>query len=93
MQLRFSMEETKLLADILLNQGDPIGILDRAMAWDLRLDFDELEQLLEILTTTQLRARSEMEKSDDPDKRKALRARQLLLESMVEKVSEARAMI
>jgi hypothetical protein len=45
MKFHFSPEELNLLANILLNQGDPAGIVDRIMANDLTFDFVALDQL------------------------------------------------
>jgi len=93
MQLQFSPDELNLLADILLNQSDPAGILDRVMTRDLRLDADELDQLRDVLITHQQGARAELANTKDPQRQKVLQERRSLLESMVEKVSEACAML
>jgi len=93
MQLHFAPEELSLLADILLNQRDPIGVLDRVMARDLRLDSDELDQLRDALIANQKRTRADLADTKNPQRTKGLLARQILLESMVEKVSEACAML
>jgi len=93
MQLQFSPDELNLLADILLNQGDPAGILDRVMVRDLRLDADGLDQLRDLLITHQQGVHTELANTKDAQKQKALQDRRSLLESMVEKVSEACAML
>jgi hypothetical protein len=93
MQLHFSPEELNLLAEILLNQGDPAHVLDRIMAHDLRFDFDELDQLREILVANWSNATSEAAACPDPQAKKKLEARQNTLESMIERVSEACAML
>jgi len=93
MQLQFSPDELNLLADILLNQGDPTGILDRVMVRDLRLDADGLDQLRDLLITHQQGVHTELANTKDAQKQKALQDRRSLLESMVEKVSEACAML
>jgi hypothetical protein len=93
MQLHFSPEELNLLAEILLNQGDPAGVLDRIMAHDLRFDFDELDQLREILVANWSNATSEVAACRDPQAKQKLEARQASLESMIERVSEACAML
>ncbi len=93
MQLHFLPEELNLLADILLNQGEPAALLDRVMARDLRFDFDELEQLQEILISNQRSLRDQLSRCVDTKTEKKLQARQSLLESMIEKVSEACAML
>jgi hypothetical protein len=93
MQLHFLPEELNLLADILLNQGDPAGLLDRVMARDIRFDLDELDQLREILVSNKRSIGDESASCQDPRTRSSLQNRQLLLESMIEKVSEACAML
>lgn len=92
MKLHFSPEELKLFAEILLNQGDPAGLLDRIMANDLRFDFDELDQLREILVASWTNASSEAAACPDPQLRTKLEARRAALESMIERVAEACAM-
>jgi hypothetical protein len=92
MKLRFSPEELKLLANVLLNQGDPAGLLDRILANDLRFDFDELDQLREILVANWSSASSEVAACPDPQARKKLEARRDALESMIERIAEACAM-
>ena len=92
MQLHFSPDELNLLADILLNQGDPVGVLDRVMARDFRFDADELDKLRDVLVANQENLRAEIAKADTLQGN-ALRARQSMLESMIEKISEACAML
>jgi hypothetical protein len=92
MKLYFSAEEFNMLADILLNQGDPAGLLDRVTAHDLRFDFDELDQLREILVANWTNVTKEAEACSDPHAKQALETRQKKLESMLERVTEAFAM-
>ena len=92
MKLHFSSEELKLIADILLNQGDPAGLLDRIMANDLTFDFAELDQLRETLVGSWTNATSEVAACTDPQARKKLEARQAVLESMIDRVTETCAM-
>ena len=89
MQLYFSTEESNLLAEILLKQGDPAGLLGRASVHDLRFDFDELDQLREILVANWSNITQEIDACGDPQARHALEVRQGKLESMIERVSEA----
>jgi len=93
MQLHFLPEELNLLAEILLNHGDPVCVLDRIMAHDLRFDFDELDQLREILVANWSNATSDAAACPDPVGKKKLEARQAALECMIERVSEACAML
>jgi len=92
MKLHFSPEELRLVADILLNQGDPAGLLDRIMANDLTFDFAELDQLREILVANWTNATSEVTACPDPQAKQKLEARQCTLESMIDRVTETCAM-
>jgi len=93
MRLYFSAEQFNLLADILLNQGDPAGLLPRVIDRDLRFDFDELEQLRETLVASWSGITKELETCHDPKKRAMLEDRQSKLENMVERVTESFAMM
>lgn len=92
MKLYFSAEDFNLLADILLNQGDPAGLLPRVMDHDLRFDFDELDQLREILVANWSNVTKEVNACGDPQTRQTLEARQARLENMIERVTESFAM-
>lgn len=92
MKLHFSPEELNLLANILLNQGDPAGIVDRIMANDLTFDFAELDQLRETLVANWTNASNEVAACSDPQAKKKLEARQATLESMIDRVTETCAM-
>jgi len=92
MKLHFSADELKLVADILLNQGDPAGLLDRIMANDLTFDFTELDQLRELLVANWTNATGEVAACSDPLAKKKLEARQAMLESMIDRVTETCAM-
>ncbi len=92
MKLYFSSDDFQLLADILLNQGDPGGLLPRVMEHDLRFDFNELDQLREILVANWSNVTKEIEACHDPQTHAALEARQSRLENMIERVTESFAM-
>jgi hypothetical protein len=92
MKLHFQPEELKLLADILLNQGDPAGLLDRVMTNDLTFDFAELDQLRETLVANWTTATNEVAGCPDPAARKKLEAHRATLESMIDRVTETCAM-
>ena len=92
MKLHFSPNELHLIADILLNQGDPAGLLDRIMANDLTFDFTELDQLRETLVANWTNATSEVTACTDPQAKKKLEALQATLESMIDRVTETCAM-
>jgi hypothetical protein len=92
MKLHFSSEELKLIADILLNQGDPAGLLERIMTNDLTFDFAELDQLRETLVASWTNATREVAACPDPQAKKKLEAQQATLESMIDRVTETCAM-
>lgn len=92
MKLYFSSDDFNLLADILLKQGDPGGLLPRVMAHDLRFDFEELDQLREILVADWSNVSKEIEACHNPQTRQTLEARQSRLENMIERVTESFAM-
>jgi hypothetical protein len=92
MKLYFSAEDFNLLADILVNQGDPGNLLPRVMDHDLRFDFDELDYLRETLVANWSSVTKEIEACHDPQTRQTLEARQSKLENMIERVTESFAM-
>lgn len=92
MQLHCSPEELNLLASILLN-ADPAGLRDRVLARDLRFEFDELDQLREILLANWSNAANELAVCHDPATQQTIEARRSMLESMIEKVGESCAML
>jgi hypothetical protein len=92
MKLHFSPQELNLLAGILLNQGDPAGLLDRILANDLTFDFAELDQLREILVANWTNATNEVATCRDPQAKPKLETRQAALESMIDRVTEPCAM-
>jgi hypothetical protein len=93
MQLHFLPRELDLLADILLNQSGHDRLLDQVMTRQLHLDLDELDQLREILSAEKHLVDEGTARCTDPQKKRILEARQLLLDSMIEKVGEACAML
>jgi len=92
MQLYFSSEQFNMLADILLNQGDPAGLLPRIIDRDLRFDYDELEQLRETLVANWSNVTQDLDVCHDPKARHALEDRQSKLENIIERVTESFAM-
>jgi hypothetical protein len=92
MKLHFSPNELHMIADILLNQGDPAGLLDRIMANDLTFDFTELDQLRETLVANWTNATNEVAACSDPQAKRKLEAQQASLESMIDRVTETCAM-
>ena len=93
MQLHFSAQESNLLADILLNERVPVGLFEQVLARHLHFDFDELEQLTQILAAHKQKVAADLEQCQDPKTKADLEARQQLMDSMIEKVDEACAML
>ncbi len=93
MQLQFTAEELNFLANILLNEGDPAGLLDRVLARDLRFDIDELERLRELLMSCKRKTAEQELHKNNIQTRKLLPLHLAQLDSMIEKVSEACAML
>lgn len=93
MQLHFLPSELDLLADILLSQGGHDRLLDQVLTRQIHVDLDELDQLQEILIFQKHLVGKEVVRCADPARKKLLEARYLQLDSMLEKVSEACAML
>ena len=95
MQLHFSVEQLQLLADILSEQKTKPAedLLDRVLARDLRCDFDDLEQLGGLLNTRRKEVMSRLAETKNPELSATLQQTKLLLDGMLERVSEASAMV
>jgi len=101
MQLRFNHEELKLLAEILeelasSREGNmkkaSYDLLDRVIAHDLRFGSDELENLQDLLSAYKNDLRQRTSVAPETMKQ-ALKDRAKLLESVMDKVTEACAMV
>jgi len=93
MQLHFLPAEFDLLADILLNQPSPNHIVDQVLQRNLHLDYDELEQLRDILLEHECQLAKEAADCTDPARIQQIQVHQKLVHSMVEKVTEIFVMI
>ncbi len=101
MQLLFTREELKFLTEILeqqasasVNQPKPIayGLLDHIIAHDLRFAVDELEDLQDILNAYEHAFRARL--ADVPlEQKEAIAKKEELLERIMDKVTEACAMV
>ncbi len=67
-------------------------LLDRIVARDFGFGFDELEDMVEMLTVCRGTFRAEIANMTQPDVRATLQRRQQILEHMLDKVTEACAM-
>jgi len=101
MQLLFTREELKLLTEILEEQASagensakPLAydLLDHVIGHDLRFAFDELEDLQDLLNAYEHAFRQKLSAAA-PEARLALMAKEKLLEKIMDKVTEACAMV
>jgi len=100
MQLQFTRDELGLLAGILEQQASGGGkwkaasyaLLDRVIAHDLCLAFDELEDLQDILSAFESSFRQQLATAT-PETRPRLAQKEQLLEKVIDKVTEACAMV
>lgn len=114
MQLFFTIDELKLLVDIIEHcdrevrdqisnhpeRADTLSkrreccarLLDRIVMRDFRFGFDELEDMVEMLTVCRATFRSELAKTDAAEIKARLQERNQVLEHMLDKVTEACAM-
>jgi len=93
MQLHFLPAEFDLLADILLNQSSPDRLINQVLERHLHLDCDEIDQLREILANHLRKLMEQAGHCEDPLMVKKLQGQQKLLGSMMDKVSEAAAVL
>jgi hypothetical protein len=93
MQLHFTPSELDLLADLLLNHSGHDLLLNQVMNRQLHVDLDELDELQQILDAEKQLVGEGVDCCTDLNRKKTLEARHLLLNSMIEKVSEACAML
>ena len=91
MQLHFSAQESNLLADILWNRGAPPGVMDQVLSRHLQFDFDELDFLLQTVVAYKQELAVQIRQVADAATTAKIEARQLLLDSMSEKIDEARS--
>lgn len=103
MQLIFTKEELKVLADTLLDREreaiargdkrDPVlSLVQKVVERDLRFGIDELEDLEEAAKRSVETLKTQIAECVDVAQAEVLRQRQLLLERIVDRVTEACAM-
>jgi hypothetical protein len=114
MQLFFTIDELKLLVDIVEHRDRELReemsthpeqipalsqkrdccarLLDRIVVRDFGFGYDELQDMVEMLTACRASFRSELAKADEANTRVELEKRNHILEHMLDKVTEACAM-
>ncbi len=103
MQLTFTADEFRLLLDLLLarereselahRSGDHIlPIAQKALNHDLRLGIDELEDLEDFLKDCSYKLQKEIDRATEEGKRDELLRRKLILQEILDRVTEACAM-
>jgi hypothetical protein len=94
MQLHFTLEEMRLVADILLecapNEED---LLQMFFARKLRFDCEQLDRLGGIVTQYQRKIANDFACTGNQDLRESLRRRQMALDRVAEHIQEAVAMV
>ena len=95
MQLHFTVPQLQLLAEILSEQKGAIAedLLDRVLAKDLCFDFDELDQLSVLLNSGRRELLTDLAEAKSAATVAALERKQQLLDQIIERVSEAFAMV
>jgi hypothetical protein len=102
MQLHFETEEFDVVANMLLEEtrrspGLPTlsteDILDRVLARKLEFGFDELDYLLSLATVQKQSLTEEISRTHDPETKAGLQRRKLLVEHVMDKLTEACAML
>ena len=93
MQRYFSAEQFNIQADVLLNQEDAVALLPRIMHRDLSFDFDDLEQLREILVASWTAISKELDACHDLGTRQMLEARQRKVEDIIERITASFVMV
>jgi len=95
MQLHFTVPQLQVLAEILSEQKGPVAedLLDRVLAKDVRFDFDELEQLSALVNAGRAEILAELGHASTPATSAGLGRKKQLVDEMLERLSEASAMV
>jgi len=67
-------------------------LVAKILAKELQLDFDELDELMEILRAKKRDLGADIERTEDSDSRRDLEGKRVLVEALLERVSETSAM-
>ena len=93
MQLHFTVRQLQLLADLLTEEKTEEDLLDRVLARDLRLDYDELERLNDLVTSWRSEVIKMLQSTTKPETNVSLQQKKVLLDEMQERLSEVTAMV
>ena len=93
MQLHFTVRQLQLLADLLTEEKTEEDLLDRVLARDLRLDYDELERLNDLVGSWRSEVTEMLQSATKPETSVALQQKKILLDEMQERLTEATAMV
>ena len=93
MQLHFSVQQLQLLADLLCEQKSAEDLLDRVLARDLQFDFEELEQLTQLVKASRNEVIEALGSTRVPELVVSLQQKKTLLDGLLERLSEAAAMV
>ena len=93
MQLHFTARHLQLLADLLTEEKTEEDLLDRVLARDLRLDYDELDKLNDLVTSWRSEVIEMLQSTTNPETKVSLQQKKVLLDEMQERLSEATAMV
>ena len=94
MQLHFTPEEMRLVADVLLECApDQEDLLQMFFAHKLRFDCEQLDRLSGIVSQYHRKVATEVGAASNLELKEALHRRQVLLEQAAERIQEASAMV
>jgi len=106
MQLRLTLDEIRVLYEILhagandlcerLSHVDDVGIAAltaQQVARSIDFDSDELDQVIDLVHQASDRTKQDISSEDDPELKLTLQRKQFVLRSLLDKVSEACAML
>jgi len=93
MQLHFTVRQLQLLADLLTEEKTEEDLLDRVLARDLRLDYDELERLNHLVASWRNEVIEKLQSTTKPETNVSLQQKKILLDEMQERLTEATAMV
>jgi hypothetical protein len=91
MQLRFTIDELNLLAEV-LEYNDAEDLVDRVLARNIQFTSDELDRMAEMLSARDRELRDAISKADDAATKRNWERTRALLQRVLDKITEACAM-